>query len=267
MPFYNDLAIGYLCCRITLMQRYFISLAYNGLNYHGWQVQNNAVTVQEKVNEALSVVLGELINCYGCGRTDTGVHASFFIAHFKVAKINPDLDLVFKLNSFLPKDIAIKKVFPVNEDAHARFSAESRTYEYRVHFNKDPFIIGQSLYLRKIPSTQKMQQACKILIQTKDFSSFCKVQSEHETHICELMEASLISTQQGFNFKVKANRFLRGMVRALMGTLLEVGYGKMTLERFKEVVALKDRKLAGPSVKAHGLFLVDIHYPKQIYIE
>jgi len=143
----------------------------------------------------------------------------------------------------------------------------SRTYRYFVHFQKNPFKEKQSLYLRKEPSLEIMEQACQVLLKTKDFSSFCKVKSEHETHLCQLIRAVLVRQDHGFYFEVQANRFLRGMVRALMGTLLEVGYGKMTLERFKDIVALKDRKLAGASVKAYGLFLVDVEYPKQIYIE
>jgi len=249
------------------MPRFFISLAYNGTAYHGWQLQNNAVTVQEKLNGALSQLLGQQINCYGCGRTDTGVHASNFIAHFETEKEILIEQLLFKLNSYLPEDIAIFNISPVTQDGHARFSAESRTYRYYVHFQKNPFKTKQSLYLRKEPSLALMEKACNVLLNTQDFSSFCKVKSDHETHLCELVKADLVKDKNGFYFEVKSNRFLRGMVRALMGTLLEVGYGKMTLERFKDVVALKNRNLAGPSVKAHGLFLVDIQYPKHIYIE
>lgn len=244
------------------MYRYFIQLAYNGTRYHGWQIQPNANTVQEELNKAISLLLREEVNVVGAGRTDTGVHASFFIAHFELKKALKDTTrFCFKLNSFLPNDIRIDKIYQVKNDMHARFSAVSRTYHYYISNKKEPFnneftsIIPFQLHI------EKMNEASKVLFDYSDFTSFSKLHTDVKTNDCKIMEAEWRLEDGRIVFEIKADRFLRNMVRAIVGTLLKVGQDKLTIDEFRTIIEKKDRGVAGASAKAKGLFLTHIEYP------
>jgi len=245
-------------------QRYFLQLSYKGTNYHGWQIQPNAISVQEVMEDALSKILREKIAVVGAGRTDTGVHASYFILHFDVEKSIPEsLDLVHKLNSFLPSDIAVQKVWPVTSEAHARFSAVSRTYHYYITTEKNPFVIETSHKYLKPLDIEKMNEAAQILFDYEDFTSFSRLHTDVKTNNCKIKQAEWIRKDQQLIFIIKANRFLRNMVRAIVGTLLEVGQGKLSIQQFREIIERKNRGAAGASAPAEGLFLVDIEYPEE----
>lgn len=242
--------------------RYFVKLSYKGTNFHGWQIQPNAHTVQEELQIAFSLLLKENIKLTGAGRTDTGVHASCFYCHFDVLNaIENRLTLVNKLNSFLNNDIVIYHIFMVPDDFHARFSAISRTYQYRVHLQKNPFISEFSYRLFHKPDFDLMNRAVKILFEYQDFTSFSKLHTDNKTNICKIMQAEWISLNDEFVFIIRADRFLRNMVRAIVGTLLELGNRKIDLNDFKKIIEDKDRKNAGMSVPSKGLCLVDIEYP------
>ena len=254
-----------------MAQRYFIELAYKGTNFHGWQIQPNAVSVQEILERALSVITREAIAVIGAGRTDTGVHASYFVAHFDSSKLNLDHpDWVYKLNSFLGLDVAVFCITKVDAEAHARFDAASRTYQYRLNLIKDPFSIETSWYFFRQPDLLKMNEASKILFEYTDFTSFSKLHTDVKTNNCiiYLAEWSRLGSQTGSDvvFTIKADRFLRNMVRALVGTILEIGIGKIDLDAFRKIIEQKDRGAAGLSVPAHGLFLTDIEYPESIFV-
>ncbi len=241
--------------------RYFIEFAYNGKNYHGWQQQPNAASVQETLSKAISVLLRNKIELMGAGRTDTGVHAKQMFAHFDFDdSLDPDY-LVAKLNGYLPKDIAIFKIHHVSEEAHARFDATKRTYEYHITNTKDVFENEQSWYCHQKLEFEKMNEAAKLLFEYTDFQSFSKVNTDVKTFQCEIMEAHWKQTGNKIIFTIAADRFLRNMVRAIVGTLIEIGIGKKTIEDFREVIESKDRNQAGPSVPAHGLFLTKVEYP------
>lgn len=250
-----------------LTQRYFIELAYKGTNFHGWQIQPNAISVQESLEKALSTVTREAITVTGAGRTDTGVHASYFVAHFDSTKPNLDHpDFAHKLNSFLGKDIVIFRVSKVIPEAHARFDAISRTYQYHLNLRKDPFALEMSWHFFSQPNLERMNEASRILFEYTDFTSFSKLHTDVKTNNCKIYCAEW--TQEGANivFTVKADRFLRNMVRALVGTILEVGIGKIDLDQFQKIIEQKDRGAAGLSVPAHGLFLTDIEYPEAVFV-
>jgi tRNA pseudouridine38-40 synthase len=250
-----------------LTQRYFIELAYKGTRFHGWQVQPNATTVQECLEKALSTITRETVEVIGAGRTDTGVHSSYFVAHFNSSNLHLDHpDFAHKLNSFLSKDIAVFSISKVNSEAHARFDAISRTYQYHLNLKKDPFAMETSWYFFSQPDLEVMNVACGILFKYTDFTSFSKLHTDVKTNNCKIIQAEW--TQQGSKliFTVKADRFLRNMVRAMVGTLLEVGLGKLDIEGFRTVIERKDRGAAGLSVPAHGLFLTDIEYPEQVFV-
>lgn len=252
---------------ILLAQRYFIELAYKGTRFHGWQVQPNGISVQESLEKALSTILRETIAVTGAGRTDTGVHASYFVAHFEADKDTLDHpDFSHKLNSFLKEDITIFSIQKVSATAHARFDAISRTYHYHINLYKDPFITETSWYFYRQPDVQAMNRAAQLLFEYTDFTSFSKLHTDVKTNNCKIMHAEW--TQQGSKlvFTIKADRFLRNMVRAIVGTLLEVGIGKMNLYDFRKVIEQKDRGAAGLSVPAHGLFLTGIEYPNEIFV-
>ena len=244
------------------MNRYFIELAYNGSRFHGWQIQPHAPSIQEELNRALSTILREDINVVGAGRTDTGVHASFYVAHFErnTTIDNPDY-LVHKLNRILGKDIAIFRIFPVSSELHARFSALSRTYKYYIDKQKNPFTYDFAWKLYPLPDIQKMNEACQILFEYTDFTSFSKLHTDVKTNNCTILEAHWEETETQLIFTIKANRFLRNMVRAIVGTLVEIGQGKLTLDGFRKIIESKDRCAAGTSVPGHALFLCDIAYP------
>jgi len=249
-----------------LAQRYFIELAYKGTNYHGWQIQPNAVSVQGCLEKALSVINRELISLTGAGRTDTGVHAKYYVAHFdsKLADLDSP-DFVHKLNSYLDKDIAIYSISKVTADAHARFDASSRTYQYFINLLKNPFDQETSWYFFRQPDLEKLNEASRILFEYSDFTSFSKLHTDVKTNNCKIYCAEWSQTEQNIVFTVKADRFLRNMVRALVGTILEVGIGKIRLEEFRNIIEIKDRGAAGLSVPAHGLFLTDIEYPESVF--
>lgn len=244
------------------MYRYFIELAYNGSEYNGWQIQPNAPSVQEDINRALTLLLKQDINVTGAGRTDTGVHASFFVAHFDSdVEIPHTKVLTDKLNRFLGKNIAIKDIYPVLPDAHARFSATSRTYKYYINKTKNPFTYPFAYRPHPLPDIRLMNQACELLLLYKDFTSFSKLHTDVKTNICHLMEAGWVETDNQLVFTIKADRFLRNMVRAIVGTLLDVGQERITLEQFQKIIESKDRCKAGSSVPGNALFLCNIEYP------
>lgn len=247
------------------MPRYFIQLAYNGSNYHGWQVQPNAVSVQSVLEKALSLLLSEKIDVVGAGRTDTGVHASFYVAHIQPVKEISDLEhLLFKLNSFLPNDIRVDTIFEVQDDMHARFSATSRTYRYHLANRKEPFRQGFTSYNSRNIDVDAMNMACELLIQTSDFTSFSKLHTDVKTNLCNVTKAFWFYENDLLVFEISADRFLRNMVRAVVGTLLDVGLGKSTIDDFQLIIEAKNRGAAGASVPAHALFLTDISYPEPV---
>ncbi|MET3981685.1 tRNA pseudouridine38-40 synthase [Mucilaginibacter sp. UYP25] len=244
-------------------QRYFIELAYDGTNYHGWQVQPNAVTVQEVLDKALTTLLRQPIETIGCGRTDTGVHATEYFAHIDVQSIN-DKSLVIdkrSLNALLPHDIAIKNIVPVHPEAHARFDAKLRSYEYHIHFEKNPFLNGYSWLIRDKPDLELMNRAAAIVMEYTDFSCFSKSNTQVKTNNCKIAKAEWAETKNGIVFHISADRFLRNMVRAIVGTLLQVGRGEMQPEEIRKVIDSKNRSKAGTSVPACGLYLTEIKYP------
>ena len=245
--------------------RYFIELSYNGQNYHGWQKQPNAVSIQETIEKALSLLLGYEILVIGCGRTDTGVHASQFFLHFDIDKEIDNKELLFKLNAFLPNDIVIDKIVLVSNDSHARFSAIYRSYEYRVHLGKNPFLYDTTWQVQnqKIDIV-KMNDAAKILFEYENFKCFSRSKTDVKTYNCSVTNAEWKKRGKLLIFYITSNRFLRNMVRAIVGTLLEVGQGKMSIDDFRKVIESKDRTQAGASVKAKGLFLTEVGYPKNI---
>lgn len=262
-------------------QRYFIELAYKGTNYHGWQIQPNAVTVQELLNKALSTVLRQPIETTGCGRTDTGVHATEFYAHFDVGQSIADspwpiveeeevketmvhrpwsMDLR-SFNALLPFDIAVKRIFTVNEKAHARFDATLRSYEYHIHFQKDPFKDGFSWLQRDVPDVELMNQAASIIMEYTDFSCFSKSNTQVFTNNCKVSRAEWVMQGDQLIFHISADRFLRNMVRAIVGTLMMVGRGEIQPEDVRKIIEGKNRSNAGTSVPACGLYLTEVRYP------
>ncbi|MBK0368977.1 tRNA pseudouridine(38-40) synthase TruA [Flavobacterium agrisoli] len=240
--------------------RYFIQFAYNGTHYHGWQIQPNASSVQETLQKALSVLLATDIILMGAGRTDTGVHARKMFAHFDYEKhINKAL-LVYKINSFLPKDIAVHHFFEVSLEAHCRFDATKRTYEYHIHTLKNPFIDQLSWYFSQPLDVELMNKAAQILLQHTDFQCFSKVNTDVNTFDCTIFEAYWKQEGEKLIFTISANRFLRNMVRAIVGTLINIGLRKINLADFEAIIASKNREKAGFSVPAHGLYLTEIEY-------
>lgn len=241
--------------------RFFITLSFDGTNYHGWQIQPNSDSVQQRLQEALSTLLRQPIEVVGAGRTDTGVHARMMVAHFDWEEPIDGKQLAYKLNKFLPQDIAVQEVRLVDEEKHARFSATSRTYHYFIHMRKDPF---QQAYSWQVPfklDFEKMNEAAKVLLEYKDFTSFSKVNTDTKTNLCDVKEAFWEEiAPDRWRFTITANRFLRNMVRAIVGTLVEVGRGRLRLEDVRRIIEAKDRCSAGESVPAKGLFLVDIKY-------
>lgn len=241
--------------------RYFITLSFDGTAYHGWQIQPHSVSVQEELQKALSTLLRMPVEVVGAGRTDTGVHARKMVSHFD---INAELDcqqLVYKLNKLLPRDIAVQHVEQVSDDMHARFSAKSRTYHYYVHLGKNPFLRSYSWQLYGNPDFELMNKAAVVLMEYMDFTSFSKLNTDTKTNDCTITEAHWDRVGEGqWRFTITANRFLRNMVRAIVGTLMEVGRGRMTIEQLRQVIEAKDRCRAGDSVPGNALFLVDVKY-------
>lgn len=250
------------------MQRYFIYLAYEGTNYHGWQVQPNGVSVQECLQKALSTLLRVETEVVGAGRTDAGVHAKLMVAHFDSEKEDLDLALLTdKLNRLLPPDISVYRVCKVHPEAHARFDALSRTYKYYITSVKSPFNRHLKWRMHGSLNYELMNEAAKILFEYTDFTSFSKLHTDVKTNNCKIMQAEWVQEDETtWVFTIKADRFLRNMVRAIVGTLVEVGRGKMSIEEFRKVIEQKDRCKAGASVPGHALFLVDIEYPAETFI-
>ena len=243
------------------MGRYFIHLAYNGACYNGWQTQPGLPTVQQTLEQALSTLLREPVAVVGCGRTDTGVHASDFYAHFDLKDYKDLKDIVFKLNSFLPPDIVIFDIYPVADNAHARYDAVARTYQYHVSDRRLPFRQGQYCRIYYRPDLDKMNEAARVLMEYDDFTSFAKLHTQVKTNICHLSEAHWDTVGEEWVFTIRSNRFLRNMVRSVTGTLLDVGRGKLSIEGLREIVEKKDRCAAGVSMPACGLFLTKVEYP------
>ena len=250
------------------MRRYFIYLGYNGRNYNGWQTQPNGVTVQQTLEEALATFLRKPVPIVGAGRTDAGVHARMMVAHFDWEEEIEDLAfLADKLNRILPKDIAIYRIVPVRADAHARFDATSRTYKYYLTDQKNPFNQDWTYRTYVALDFDAMNAACDILFDYIDFTSFSKLHTDAKTNTCRILQAGWAREGDVWVFTIRADRFLRNMVRAIVGTLLEVGRKRMTLDGFRRVIEAKDRCQAGTSVPGHALFLVDVSYPEELFID
>lgn len=250
--------------------RYFVNLAYRGTAYNGWQSQKNAVSVQSILESHFSTILKEEIKITGCGRTDTGVHALDFTAHFdseNLKKFNPEI-FIQRINRFLPADIAIYKIFPVKPGANSRFDAVSRTYEYRITCLKDPFNkdLSYPISVKKFNEINiaLFLKACNILMQHTDFTSFSKTGTQTKTNICTIHEATAKKDTHTFVFRIAADRFLRNMVRAITGTLLDIAWGKMPPEALNEIILSKNRSAAGRSMPAQGLYLVKVTYDYRI---
>ncbi|GLB50582.1 tRNA pseudouridine(38-40) synthase TruA [Neptunitalea lumnitzerae] len=240
--------------------RYFLEFSYNGAGYHGWQNQPSAISVQEVLEKALSTMLRREMTIVGAGRTDAGVHAKQMFAHFDVEEPVDD-NLVHKLNSFLPKDIAIHALHLVADDAHARFDATSRTYEYWIVNRKNPFLTDYAYLVHKDIDVEKMNKAAELLFSYEDFKCFSKSNTDVKTYICKLMKAHWEWKGDTLVFTIQADRFLRNMVRAVVGTLLEVGLGKSEISNVQAVVESRDRSKAGVSVPGHALYLTKVEYP------
>lgn len=241
--------------------RYFIEFAYNGKNYFGFQSQPNAISVQETLNKALSTLLQQPIEIIGAGRTDSGVHAKQMFAHFDTLEILDVPNLIQRLNSFLPQDIVIYTFYLVADDAHARFDASARTYEYHIHTFKNAFNHEGSWYVHQQLNVDKMNDAARMLLEYEDFECFSKVHTDVKTFICKITEAYWSQENTNLKFTITADRFLRNMVRAIVGTLINVGLEKTSLSDFRKIIESKSRSQAGFSVPAHGLYLVKVTYP------
>ncbi|MFC6269601.1 tRNA pseudouridine(38-40) synthase TruA [Frigoriflavimonas asaccharolytica] len=240
--------------------RYFLQFSYHGKNYFGYQIQPNDISVQEVLEEALSTILQQKVKITAAGRTDTGVHAKKMFAHFD-AELNLEKKLIHQLNSFLPPDIAVQDLFAVNEDFHARFDATFRTYQYHISLEKNPFTEDSSWQLwRRILDVNRMNEASKILLEYSDFTSFSKVNTETKTNICRISTANWELQNNELIFTITADRFLRNMVRAIVGTLVEIGAGKYEPAYLKKIIEDLNRCSAGTSAPAKGLFLVDVGY-------
>tara|TARA_A200000113_G_scaffold56561_1_gene47735 strand:+ start:3524 stop:4282 length:759 start_codon:yes stop_codon:yes gene_type:complete len=244
--------------------RYFVFFAYNGAGYHGWQSQPNALTVQQEMEQAFEKLLQEPIALTAAGRTDAGVHASFMVAHFDTSNSLPE-NLCFLLNQYLSDAISIDRIQNVSDSAHARFDALSRTYQYTISSVKNPFRYPYQYYIKGSLDLAQMNASAALLLEYEDFECFSKVNTDVKTFMCQIEKAHWESLENQYIFTIKANRFLRNMVRAIVGTLIEIGQGKRTLDSLHKTLRSKDRSQAGYSVPAHALFLTDIEYPKTLF--
>ncbi|MDX9853514.1 MAG: tRNA pseudouridine(38-40) synthase TruA [Tenuifilaceae bacterium] len=251
-----------------MAQRYFIELSYRGTNYHGWQIQPNGNSIQSELEKALSTLLKEDISTTGAGRTDAGVHASFYVAHFDSEhdRINQKSKFIYHLNSVLPTDISVRDIVPVKAEAHARFSALSRSYNYVISRNKDPFSLGLAWQFYGPLNVDLMRLAADSLLLHSDFTSFSKVGSDNKTSICKVYTANWEEKDGKLIFNIRADRFLRNMVRAIVGTLVDVGRNKIGPNEFVRIIDAKDRSLAGASAPAEGLYLNGVEYPVDLYL-
>lgn len=249
---------------MSLTKRYFIELAYNGTQYHGWQIQENAISVQEVLNKALATLLRMPVETVGAGRTDTGVHACQLFVHFDVAAETTRVSepkFLISLNALMPFDISAKRIIEVAADAHARFDATRRSYEYHIHFQKDPFKHGFSWLVRDKPDIGLMNEAAKILFEHRDFSCFSKSNTQTFTNNCVISRAEWVEKNGGLVFHISADRFLRNMVRAIVGTLIRIGHQEIGLDELRAIIESKNRSNAGVSVPACGLYLTEVVYP------
>lgn len=244
--------------------RYFIEIAYNGAQYCGWQIQPNASTVQEVLQKKLSILVQRDIKVVGAGRTDTGVHAKQLFAHFDIDEIKNTSELIFRLNSFLPNDISVVNLFQVKDDAHARFDATQRAYQYVISLKKNPFLEGLAFQIHNKPDVKLMNEAAKTLLNYNNFKCFSRSKTDVKTYNCTIEEAYWKEEENQLIFTISADRFLRNMVRAIVGTLLDVGYHKTSIEEWHQIIQTKDRSKAGASAPAHGLYLTRVHYPETI---
>tara|TARA_B100001250_G_C19608150_1_gene703692 strand:- start:21 stop:782 length:762 start_codon:yes stop_codon:yes gene_type:complete len=248
--------------------RYFLVINYCGTKYHGWQRQPNSLSIQQTIEEAISIILKNKISLVAAGRTDAGVHAINMYAHFD-ANINKKIEsnLASLLNSFLDFNICIKKIIKVKKNAHARFDAISRTYKYKISFYKDPFKHNRYFELKKEIDFKKIKSASKILLIHKDFKSFSKTRSDVKNYLCNILSVDWKLKDDQAVFTITANRFLRNMVRAIVGTLIQVGKNKISIEDFNNIIIQRDRNKAGFSVPAYGLYLTNVEYPKNIFLK
>lgn len=246
--------------------RYFLECSYLGTHFIGWQRQASGRSVQQTIEEALSTILRQQTEIVGSSRTDAGVHAEQQFAHFDLAERIPDPEkLVYRLNSLLPNDLAVRGIYLVADDIHSRFEATHRRYEYRIIRAKSPFLQTEAYLYRPELDLEAMNEAAQLLLQYDDFESFSKVHTDVKTFICDITLAEWQENRKGLVFTVQANRFLRGMVRGLVGTLLDVGTGKKTVADFEQIIREKDRRAAGAQAPAHGLFLVEVGYPEGLW--
>jgi len=241
--------------------RYFLELNYRGTDFHGWQKQPNATSIQEELERAFAIVLRHPLEIIGSSRTDAGVHAEQQFAHFDLDTplLSPD-KIVHGINSVLPNAISVKKLVVVKDDVHSRFAATHRCYQYRIVYQRNPFLVDLAYVFRPILDVQKMNEAAHILLQHEDFECFSKIHTDVKTFICHIEHAYWEQTPWGITFHIKANRFLRGMVRAIVGTLLEVGRGRMSIQQFEAIIQSKNRKNAAAQAPACGLFLTEVGY-------
>lgn len=244
-------------------KRYFIQIAYDGSLYHGWQIQPNAITVQELLDKAMSTFFRQPIETLGCGRTDSGVHATQFFAHFDVEHLEEFkvMNAVAGINAMMPYQIAAKRILPVADDAHARFDATARAYKYFIHFEKNPFKLNRSWLVKDKLNVALMNRAANELLNYTDFSCFSKSNTQTFTNNCKIVKAEFEELNDGLVFTIEADRFLRNMVRAIVGTLVRVGRKEIDIEEFKNIIDSKNRSNAGQSVPACGLYLVKVSYP------
>lgn len=247
-------------------KRYFFQIAYNGEKHSGWQRQKKQSSIQEVIETKLQLIFGKFISIIGCGRTDAGVHASNYFFHCDLPPVTDTDHLIFKLNRMLPPEISIHQILEVSIESHARFHAIERTYRYQIHSKKNPFKERLSYYVPQTLSFLKMNEAAGLLIGKHDFTSFAKLHTDVATNVCVVMQSEWIQEDDNnWCFEITANRFLRNMVRAVVGTLLEVGLGKIEPNEIKKILAEKDRNSAGKSVPAHGLYLHNVKYPDTIF--
>ncbi|WP_232825769.1 tRNA pseudouridine(38-40) synthase TruA [Algoriphagus litoralis] len=257
----------YLCSRMSETKRYFLELSYKGTPFHGWQIQKNAFTVQECIESALSTYFRHPIYITGSGRTDTGVHASMQVCHFDLTDDRPGENFLKAINAILPKEISIHSIREVKPDANARFSARRRSYVYQLIFRKNPFLTDLAWHSFQFPDVEKMNEAAKALLRHEDFECFSKVHTEVNHFRCEIISAYWEQKEDRLLFHITANRFLRGMVRAIVGTLMEVGLGFRKVDSMDELIQSRNRALAGKAAPAKGLFLNQIIYPEDIYLD
>ncbi len=244
--------------------RYFLEVSYRGTNYSGFQSQKNANTIQAEIQKAFKIILKEEIELTGSSRTDAGVHAHQNYFHFDI-KSELSSQLLYNLNSILPGDIAVKKLLKVNDDDHCRFDAISREYKYFIYKKKNPFLIDRAFYFPYTLDLDSMQNAAAILREYSDFTSFSKRNTQVKSFVCEIKESKWLIEDECFVYHVKANRFLRGMVRALAATMLKVGRGKINLGAFRNIIESKDCSLANFAVPSHGLFLINVSFPDRYF--